>query len=143
MNISDQFEMLDEQCKIVVRARREDPDVSHEAAELLEAQQEKLKHSIATVLNILGKHEPCSDFQIREHWSEFWGSIKPWSEHLPRMARLWAEREGKIVQAGETIHKGRRCRTWKLGSPETIKALDCCPTCGRIIRKRTIKQNTP
>ena len=36
------------------------------------------------------------------------------------MARLWAQLEGKVVQAGFTIHNGRRCRTWRIGTTERV-----------------------
>ncbi len=121
------------QAKVSVRARSSDPDVSHEAAALLESKQEKLRRSIGVVLAILEQYGISSDFDIRAHWPEFWA--ESWSEHLPRMARLWAQREGRVVQAGFGNHKGRRCRTWQIGKGEPVRAeLDRCPNCGRVWR---------
>lgn len=96
---------------IEVRARTTDPDTSHEAAEALEEEQTKLQRSVRCVLKILELHGPLSDFQIAEVWPKFWGP-KPWSESLPRKARLWC---GERVEAvGYTNHNNRRVKTYGL-----------------------------
>lgn len=99
--------------RVEVRARSEDPGTSHEAAAILTANQAKIGHSIAVVIQLLEKHGVMSDFDIRDFWSEACGEEAS-SEGLPRMARLWAQRKGLIEHAGFTKHENRRCRTWKL-----------------------------
>lgn len=97
---------------ITCRARTEDPDTSHEAARILEGDQSRLKKSAAIVVSIIEKYGEQTDFQIREHWPEFFDG--KWSEGLPRMARLWAQQAGKIKHQGFSTHNGRKCRTWVL-----------------------------
>lgn len=96
---------------VPVRARAEDPKESHAAAAALQQDQDKIGTSVQIVLAILSKYGECSDFDIRGHWTDFFEG--PFSEGLPRMARLWAQRRGIIVQAGTAIHNGRKCRTWR------------------------------
>lgn len=100
---------------IEVQARHSDPETSHEAAALLNEKRGKIKASIKTVLDILQHDGPSSDFHIHRWWECFSGA-PPSSPGLPRMARLWAQREGLVVHAGYGVHKGRRCRTWQLGT---------------------------
>jgi hypothetical protein len=100
--------------RVIVRARSEDPDTSHEAAAKITANQDRIAHSVAVILEILAAYGPQSDFGLRDRFADGYMAGEQFSEGLPRMARLWAQRKGLIEQAGHTIHNGRRCRTWKL-----------------------------
>lgn len=95
---------------VKVRARRTDPDTSREAAEALDAQKPKLQRSVETVIQILREHGPLDDFGIAEKWGAYWKA--PFSESLPRKARLWAGK--RVKHDGYTEHHGRRVRRWTL-----------------------------
>lgn len=119
---------------VVVRARKNDPETSHEAASNFEADQTKAQRSIRTVVEILKSHGELTDFEIRDAWSSFWGSEK-WSFTLPCKARHWARQAGLVKHVGFGTHQGRRVRKWGLGNdlnePSLIKK---CPTCGHVMR---------
>lgn len=104
---------------IDLHARHSDPETSKEAAAMLTDNQAKMRRSVQAVVAILGELHEASDFAIRDAWPRHFTQEK-WSEGLPRMARLWAQREGKVVQAGFTTHNGRRCRTWRIGTAERV-----------------------
>lgn len=98
--------------KIAVRARSSDPSTSKQAAAILESNQGRVSFSVEIVIQILRRYGPVlSDFDIRNHWGEF--MLAKWSEGLPRMARLWAQRKNLVEQCGEGVHNGRKCRLWK------------------------------
>jgi hypothetical protein len=122
--------------RVIVIARRNDPETSHEAAAALEANQEQAQRSVRTVLRILQEHGTMTDFQLADLWPQYWDG--PYSPHLPRNARHWARRAGFVKHAGFGRHLNRRARTWTLGydrefmadaSPKTER----CPHCGEAI----------
>lgn len=120
-NIEDPFPQLQlfpGESLIAVKARETDPDTSQEAAKALTEQQTKLQRSVRCVLKILKLYGPLSDFQIAYYWPKFWGP-KPWSESLPRKARLWCGQRVKAV--GETMHNNRRVRTYGLAEDNGLE----------------------
>ena len=122
--------------RVIVRARRDDPETSHQAALDFEADQTKAQRSVAVVVEILKRHGSLTDFEIRDWWPEFWGSEK-WSYTLPCKARHWARQAGLVSHDAFGIHRGRKVRTWKLGRDDTfLTAQERCPTCGHRLKKR-------
>lgn len=123
--------------KIDVRARKTDPETSHQAALDFEQNQTKAARSVSTVVTILAYFgKELTDFQIRELWTDFWGSEK-WSYTLPCKARHWAREKGLVKHAGFSTHQGRKVRTWALGRDEKfLDANETCPCCGRRTKPR-------
>ena len=122
---------------VVVRARRTDPETSHEAAVAFEANQTKAQKSVKTVVRILEDKGELTDFEIREVWSEYWGN-DAWSFTLPCKARHWARQAGMVRHVGFGIHQGRKVRKWALGCDVSVCTLERCPTCGRLMPQKEI-----
>lgn len=127
--------------RVVVRARRTDPETSHEAAADFEQKQTKAQRSVTCVVRILQDHRrPMSDFEIRTVWPRFWGADK-WSYTLPCKARHWAREAGLVKHDGFGLHQGRRVRRWAIGKDEDFLASQQkCPCCGRVMRPSTAKE---
>ena len=96
----------------VVRARKRDPETSHEAAAAFAAKEGKVQRSVQAAVAILRAHGPLTDFQISAHWAEVWP--EPFSESLPRKARHWARQAGLVEHEGYGMHQKRRVRTWTI-----------------------------
>lgn len=131
--------IIEEQTDFIpVLTRRADPETSKAAAAVLEEKQERLQRSIRTVIEILGCLPPMNDFQIRDFWPDFWEG--PFSENLPRMARLWARRRGIVKRAGFNDHEGRRVQTWTLGDDrlDAETEHEVCPHCGHRMRRKKV-----
>lgn len=116
-----------------VRARKTDPETSHQAALEFEQDQTKAQRSVATVAEMILKHGPMTDFQIREYWPRFW--IGSWSYTLPSKARHWARQAGIIKHVGFGQHQGRRVRLWGMGRDnEFLAPPELCPHCGHPMK---------
>jgi hypothetical protein len=122
--------------RISVRARRSDPETSHQAALDFESNQPKAQMSVACVMLILKQYgKPMSDFQIREVWPKFWG--KAYSYTLPSKARHWAREAGLVKHDGFGVHYGRQVRTWSIGRDNLFLTPDAiCECCGQKIRRQ-------
>ena len=103
-----------ERGRISVRARKSDPETSHEAADDFDSKQTKAQRSVATVVLILQQHGPLTDFQIRELWFRYWEG--PFSYTLPCKARHWARQAGLVKHEGYGKHQKRNVRKWTLGA---------------------------
>lgn len=95
-----------------VVARTTDPETSHLAAAAFEKSDGKTQRSVLVVVEILAEHGPLTDFQIAEKWAAYWRA--PFSESLPRKARLWAGERGKVVHRGFGKHQNRIVRLWAI-----------------------------
>jgi hypothetical protein len=118
---------------ISVRARRSDPETSHQAAFEFENKQAKAQRSVATVVELLRRLGHLSDFDLRDAWELAWKG--KWSFTLPSKARHWARQAGLVRHDGFTTHEGRKVRLWTLGRDEDfLTPPEVCPCCGQ--RKR-------
>lgn len=144
MNPPEQIGLFDnpppKKRKVTVRARTSDPETSHYAARKLEEKEECNQTSIATVLAILTDHPNINDFQLRSYWIEYHPEHIITCENLPRNARDWARKQGKVRKTGrnKNISTGRPCDTWSVGTPEP-DLRERCPHCGRVMRKKKDK----
>lgn len=117
---------------IDIRARRSDPETSHQAA--LAFDQPKAQRSVACVVLILKDGGAMTDFQIRACWTGYWGSVASFT--LPSKARHWAREQGLVKHAGFGTHQGRRVRLWSLGRDESfLTPVELCPCCKQKIRR--------
>ena len=99
---------------VTVRARATDPDTSREAAAAFEADEAKGARSVRTVVEILRRTGPLSDFQIRAKWAAAWAG--PFSDSLPCKARHWARQQGLVQLVGHGKHGRRKVQMWHLGA---------------------------
>lgn len=106
--------------RIIVVARRNDPETSHQAAFAFSKDQKKASRSVTTAVAILEAHGPLSDFQIRALWPNFWEG--PFSDSLPCKARHWAREQGLVKHIGYADHHGRTVRTWGIGRDPNLDA---------------------
>lgn len=119
--------------RLIARARSSDPETSHQAAFQFTQEQTTAQRSVLTVVEILLKCGPKSDFELRELWPRYWGEDK-WSFTLPSKARHWAREAGLVKHDGYTEHEGRKVRRWAIGRDPWVDQRECCPTCGRPMR---------
>lgn len=122
--------------RVKVRARRTDPETSHEAAAAFEANQTKAQRSVAVVVHIIRTRGPLTDFQIRDLWPAYWGAVA-WSYTLPCKARHWARQQGLVKHQGHGRHQGRRVRLWAIGRDEAfLEQPQICECCGQRIKAK-------
>ena len=120
---------------VAVRARRDDPETSQQAAFAFEANQTNAQRSVQVVVAILkAAAHPLTDFEIAERWRDAWGSDK-FSESLPRKARHWARQQGLVCHSGFAQHGKRRVRTWSVGADVIFhsRAPVRCTHCGELL----------
>jgi hypothetical protein len=120
---------------VAVIARSSDPETSHTAAAEFEANQTKAQKCVKIAVQILEEKGPLTDFEIRDVWTDYWGS-DAWSFTLPCKARHWARQAGLVKHVGFGSHHGRKVRKWGTGcDTEFLDTQHKCPTCGK--RSRT------
>lgn len=115
-----------------LRARRGDPETSHEAMAVYD--REKMENAVNCVIHLYRENGPMADYQLKELFSKTWGD--DCSPHLYRQARSMARDRGSVVATDEWAINpisNRRQIIWAYCDDPHPVVIRHCPTCGKII----------